>query len=359
MKKNQLPIYIRILVFVLIFYFSWQILVLTRTILIPVILALLLAIVLYPVQNLLESKWKLPKGLSALISTFLFILFLSGVVFFIAGEASAFSADINLLAKKFSETGNSFNPGTGNLQLDIFLSKSINSLFGFFSTLISRILVSTFSTLITTVLTVVFTFFFLFYRTFFYSKLTELLGNNNTTQFTNSLQTQFTNSLHAIRNLIRHFITGILIEILIVAVLNATLLSIFGIKHGIMLGVLAALLNVIPYVGIYSATLLAVLVSYGDSGPASALTTAIIFLSVHTIDANIIMPRIIGSQVKLNSFVALLSVLLWGIIWGVPGLFLAIPVSAIAKIIFEHIDSLKPFAALMGTEKSKSAPLAH
>lgn len=351
MKINQLPVSIRILVFVLIFYFSWQILVLTRTILIPVILALLLAIILYPVQNLLESKWKLPKGISALLSTFLFIFFLSGVVFFIAGEASAFSTDINLLAKKFSGTGNSINPGTGNLQLNVFLSKSINSLFGFFSTLISRVLVSTVSTLITTVLTVVFTFFFLFYRTFFYSKLTEFLGNNNTTQFTNSL--------HAIRNLIRHFITGILIEILIVAVLNATLLSIFGIKHGIMLGVLAALLNVIPYVGIYSATLLAVLVSYGNSGPASALTTAIIFLSVHTIDANFIMPRIIGSQVKLNSFVALLSVLLWGIIWGVPGLFLAIPVSAIAKIIFEHIDSLKPFAALMGTEKSKSVPLTH
>lgn len=348
MPKLKLPLYLKLLVFILLIYFGWQVLVLTKSILIPVVIAWLIAIVLYPLQAFMEKKWNFPKGVAAFVCILVVLVFLCGFIFFIGSESSAFSTDLNQLAQKFSGTSGSplNNLTSSNNQLNIYLAKGINSFFTFFSSLMGSMLLSVVSTLITLVLIVVFTFFFLFYRKLIYSVIVQFFKEDN--------KVQFESSVHQVRSLTSHFMIGILMEMFAVAVLIALLLTVFGIKHGIMLGVLAAALNIIPYVGIYSATLLAVLISYGNTGSGAAITTAIIFLSVHTIDANVLMPRIMGAQVKLNSFAALVAVLTGGLIWGIPGLFLAIPTTAIAKIVFKQIPELIPLAELMGTEKKRN-----
>lgn len=347
MPDLRLPLHVKILVFILSIYFGWQVLALTKSLLIPIIIAWLIAIVLYPLQTFMEKKWRLPKGAAAFVCLLVVLAFLCGFIFFIEGEASAFSTDLHQLAQKFSgPDGSPINNLTGsNNQLNSYLEKGINSFFSFFSSLMGSMLLSVVSTLITLVLIVVFTFFFLFYRKLIYKVIVQFFKEGN--------KLQFETSVLAVRNLTRHFMIGILLELLVVAILNVTLLSVFGIKHGMMLGILAAVLNIIPYIGIYSATLLAVLISYGNTGSGAALTTAIIFLSVHIIDANVLMPRIMGSQVKLNSFAALVAVLTGGLIWGIPGLFLAIPISAISRIVFEQIPALMPLAALMGIDKNE------
>lgn len=348
MEKRQIPLYIKITAIILAIYFGWQLLVLAKNILIPVVIAWLIALVFFPIQAFMERKWKLPRAAACMVCILIVISFLTGFVFFIGTEATAFSADLSMLAQKFNT--NSLSPSsdsaTGNNQWNALLSRGINTLFTALSSLAGKLLISLMSTVITIVLIVVFTFFFLYYRRLLYNAIAVFFGD--------SQKASFEKALLAIRKLTRHFITGLLIEMLVVAILNAVLLTVFGIKHGIMLGILAAVLNVIPYVGIYSATLLAVLITYGNTGSMAAITTAIIFLAVHTVDANILMPRIMGSQVKLNSFAALISVLTGGLLWGIPGLFLAIPVAAIARIIFEQVPSLMPFAVIMGSENKKS-----
>jgi predicted PurR-regulated permease PerM len=166
--------------------------------------------------------------------------------------------------------------------------------------------------------------------------------------FRHNYKEQVERSIQSIKALAKHFILGLLIEMGIVALLNSILLTVFGIQHSIIIALLAAVLNIIPYVGIYSATLLSVLITYANSNSTTAITAGLILLSVHIVDANFIMPKIMGSQVKLNSFAVLLAVITGGFIWGIPGMFLFVPLVAIARIVLEEIPSCRPIVTLLG-----------
>ena len=126
-----------------------------------------------------------------------------------------------------------------------------------------------------------------------------------------------------------------------------------GIKYAILLGVIAAVLNIIPYIGIYTATSLIMLVTFANSSGTKALWVAFALLILHFIDANILMPRIVGSRVKMNAFITIIAVIVGEYVWGIAGMFLFIPITGIFKIISERVDGLKPWATLIGTEEKE------
>lgn len=116
---------------------------------------------------------------------------------------------------------------------------------------------------------------------------------------------------------------------------------------------MAAVLNVIPYLGIYTAMAISMVITLADSTPAHALTVGIVFLVAHFLDANILLPRIVGGNVKLNPLITIVAVLTGKLIWGIPGMFLFIPLTAIIRIISEKVEGLQPWAILMGEDKEK------
>jgi predicted PurR-regulated permease PerM len=87
----------------------------------------------------------------------------------------------------------------------------------------------------------------------------------------------------------------------------------------------------------------------GSGGEAIAVV--IVFLAAHFIDANVILPRIVGGQVKMNPFITLLAVLIGHLIWGIPGMFLFVPLTAMIRLISEEIPAMNPWAILIGEEK--------
>jgi predicted PurR-regulated permease PerM len=138
-------------------------------------------------------------------------------------------------------------------------------------------------------------------------------------------------------------------------VLNVGAFLIFGVKYAFLLGVLAAVLNIIPYLGIYTATAIAAVVTLSNSSPNHALAVIAILIIIHFIDANVLMPRIVGRRVKMNPLITIVAVLMGNLLWGIPGMFLFIPLAGILKIIFERVEGLKPWAILMGTETEARA----
>lgn len=74
---------------------------------------------------------------------------------------------------------------------------------------------------------------------------------------------------------------------------------------------------------------------------------------IHLIDSNVLLPLIVGSKVKINALITLLGVIIGEMFWGIPGMFLSIPVIAIAKVVFDRIESLKPWGLLLGDEKDE------
>ena len=131
--------------------------------------------------------------------------------------------------------------------------------------------------------------------------------------------------------------------------MNSIGLLIIGVKYGVLIGIIGALLNIIPYIGGIIAILLPILITVATGGAASQVFWVIaLYLFVQFVDNNLIVTRIVASKVKINALVSIVVVLIGGALWGVSGMFLSIPVVALVKIIFDRIEALKPFGFLLG-----------
>ena len=154
----------------------------------------------------------------------------------------------------------------------------------------------------------------------------------------------------------RQYILGLLLEMFVVACIACIAFWIIGIKYAVLLGIIVALFNLIPYVGIFSALLLSCLITFATGNIKDVLWVGVSVVCIHLVDSNFFLPTIVGSKVKLNALVSFLGIVLGEMIWGLSGMFLSIPVLAIFKIIFDRVDSLKPWGFVMGsgTEEKKS-----
>ncbi|MFT4093388.1 MAG: AI-2E family transporter [Niabella sp.] len=153
------------------------------------------------------------------------------------------------------------------------------------------------------------------------------------------------------KNAIQQYIVGLLIEMLIVAVLNSLGLLIIGVKYAILLGCIGAILNVIPYIGGLIAIALPVLMALvTNDGLEKPILIVVAYTVIQFIDNNILVPRIVSSKVSVNALVSIVIVLMGGMLWDVSGMFLSIPFIAVVKIIFDHVNDLKPWGKLLGSE---------
>jgi predicted PurR-regulated permease PerM len=146
----------------------------------------------------------------------------------------------------------------------------------------------------------------------------------------------------------QNYISGLILVIAIIAILNTTGLLILGIKYAVFLGILSALLTIIPYIGIVLGSILPILVALltKDSLLYAAGVIAIFGL-VQFLEGNFITPKIIGSKVNVNPLSAIIALIVGGAVWGIAGMILAIPILGIIQIILSNNKDLKPFASLI------------
>ncbi|WP_278248028.1 AI-2E family transporter [Flavobacterium johnsoniae] len=136
---------------------------------------------------------------------------------------------------------------------------------------------------------------------------------------------------------------------IVVAILTSLGLWIIGIKYFILLGLITGILNLVPYIGILIAGIITVLASLTGSAETSMLLGILVVnVIVQLIDNNLLVPLIINSKVEINAFVSIMGIIVGGAAAGISGMFLAIPLLAILKIIFDRIESLEPWGYLMG-----------
>lgn len=150
------------------------------------------------------------------------------------------------------------------------------------------------------------------------------------------------------KTLIQSYLVGLLLETALVATLNSIGLLIIGIDYAILVGIIGALLNLIPYIGGLVAISIPMLLAIATKSPIDALWVFIAYIIVQFIDNNIFVPKIVASKVKMNALVSIVVVLIGGALWGVAGMFLSIPITAIVKVIFDRVESLKPLGFLIG-----------
>jgi predicted PurR-regulated permease PerM len=192
----------------------------------------------------------------------------------------------------------------------------------------------------------IYTFLILFYRRLIHKFLVEVFPAKERNKVEEILEES--------NSIVRGYMVGLLVEMLLVTVLNAIGFFIVGIQYAIFLAVLAAVLNIIPYIGMLIATVVCLAITLTTSDNLSTvLWTGIILTIVQFIDNNFITPYIVGSKVQINALASIVGVFIGGALAGISGMFLSLPVMAILKAIFDRVDGLKPWGILLGDERKK------
>lgn len=194
----------------------------------------------------------------------------------------------------------------------------------------------------------VYIFMILYYQPLLLDFIRKVFGKNN--------QKEVNEILYSTKTIIQSYLIALFIEAIIVAVLNSVGLLIIGVDYAILFGVIGALLNVIPYIGGIVAVALPMMIALATMSPTASILVLIVYIVIQAIDNNVIIPMLVGSKVKINALVSIVVVIAGGALWGIPGMFLSIPLTAIVKVIFDHIDSLKPWGFLLGDSMPPQNP---
>jgi len=195
--------------------------------------------------------------------------------------------------------------------------------------------------LIILVLMPIYIFMILYYQPLLLAFIHEIFISND--------QVKVNEVLSDTKKIIHSYLFGLLIEAFIIAILNSTALLIIGVDYAILLGIFGAIINVIPYIGGIMGALVPMMIALVSMpSPYSSLLILASSITIQFIDNNYIVPRVVASKVKINAFVSIVVVLMGSALWGVAGMFLSLPLTAIVKVIFDHIDSLKPWGRLLG-----------
>ena len=318
-----------------------------QDILVPIAFAVLLALLLLPLNNFLEKR--IGRVSAILISLALAILIISIVIYFLSVQISGFIDDFPTLKKQV-------NTHIRTLQKWVFeqfhitrteQTKYINEATAEFTDNKSSFIGATFLTitesLIFLVLLPIYTFLMLYYR----DMIRKFLVSVFAAKHRNDVEEVISESRHIVHG----YMVGLMIEMAIVAAINISGFLIVGIKYAFFLGMLAAILNLIPYIGMLIANIFCMLVTISTSNNLTDVLLVFVVLSVvQFIDNNIIMPKVVSSKVKINALITILGVLVGGAICGLAGMFLSIPIIAIFKSIFDRVEELKPWGELLGDE---------
>jgi predicted PurR-regulated permease PerM len=344
MQSKQYPFYFKatILLFGLVlFVYTMAML---RGILVPFAFALIIAILLNPLVNKFQ-RIGVGKVFAIIFSMLIALLVFGGIMYFISSQVAGFTENFPILKEKFLQLLEQLKAWV-HAKFGISIAKQvelINEALNSSKGLVGQTLGTALTTLLLVFILPVYIFLLLFYKTLILNFLYESFAEKNSAQVADVLQQT--------KSAIQSYMIGLLIEALIVATLNSTALLILGVKYAILIGVIGALLNMLPYIGGIIAIALPVLMAtVTKDGYSTQLGIIIAYIIIQFIDNNFLVPKIVSSKVQINALVSILIVLLGGALWGVAGMFLSIPFVAIVKIICDRVEGMKPLGKLLGDE---------
>ncbi len=315
-----------------------------QDILAPIAFSLVIAILLNPMVNFMERKG-FNRVVAIFIALLIAIIIIGGVIFFISAQLVNFSDSLPAFKSKFNELFLSFQQWLSNT-MNITLTKQqelIGKLGESSQKFAGGAIGGAFGILGFIVLVPFYVFLLLFYKTLLINFLHEVFSKDNTSKVSDVLTET--------KSSIQSYMVGLLLEAIVVAVLNSIALMILGLEYAILLGVIGALLNMLPYIGGIIAIALPVLLALvTKDGITIPLAIVGAYTLIQFIDNNLLVPFLVSSRVKINALISVIIVLMGGAVWGISGMFLSIPFVAILKIIFDRVPELKPWGKLLGDE---------
>lgn len=319
-----------------------------RNFLYPIAFGFLLAYLLFPIVNWLEKK-SVPRILANFITIIGVLGILTGLALFGYSKLAPMTGELPNLAETAVKNLSAMLASIGEYagfeksETKKLIQDQISTFLASGGEYIQDIFSSTASTALAIGLLPVYIFLFLYYRTKFAYFLLKIVPPNR--------KREMVAILREISTVAARYMGGVIIVVSILAIINSIGLYFIGMKYPIALGIISAIFNFIPYFGTLLGgavpLLFAILV---ENDPGLALKVILLFIVIQFIENNILTPNIVGGNVKVNPFFIITGLVAASMIWGIPGMLLIVPFLAIIRIVFSHIDSMKPFAYLLGQE---------
>jgi predicted PurR-regulated permease PerM len=331
----------------------FAIMVVAREILIPISFALLISFILLPLANRFE-RWGTSRIVGALFAILATVIVLGGGIYLfstqivaIAGEFSHFQEKIiDVLADATTWLNNNISlvPRLEKGELMNQLKEYLNQSSGF---LVKETFSGSAGFLAGLIATVIFTFLFLIYRGGFTQAVIMY--------FPDEKKGQALQMLISVQKVGQKYLVGVLLIVVIIGMINSIALLIIGIDYAIFFGFLAAILAIIPYVGTtLGATIPVVyaIMMYDSLWPAIAVT--ITFWAIQVVESNFLSPKIVGGSLKVNALAAIISIIVGASVWGIAGMILFLPFTAMLRVVCMEYEELQPIALFLGEQNVKA-----
>jgi len=355
-KKLIAPFYERLALVLIGFMALGYLIIMGKDLLDPMIFGFIFAILLLPVCNFLENKLRLPRSMASLVSILLLVGVVGGILYLVGSQISNMANDWPMLQKQVKQSiqdlqqwvQHAFHVNTAKQMayVDDTAKKLMESGTDVLGTTFGAIS----SIMLFYVFILIFTFFILLYRRLLIRFMVWVFRDEN--------EHVVMDIVENIQSILRQYILGLLLEMVIVAGVAITVFWMIGIKYAALLGIIVGLFNIIPYLGIFTALLLSTVITFATGSISNTVAVAVSVIGIHAVDANFLLPTIVGSKVRLNALISFIGIILGEMIWGLSGMFLSIPVIAIFKIIFDRIETLKPWGYLLGGDYEYKKPAA-
>lgn len=310
--------------------------------LIPLIIGGILATLFLPLTQYLEKK-KLPKIVAVLMCFLFLTLIIVGLFSLLAWQIGQLLTEIDLIKNRGFEIGNNlqqfifnhFNISIEN-QMTILekeqpsYSNMFQNMMGFLTTSFTKF-----------ILTMIYFLFLLFYRSHLKAFLIQLVVPSQ------KLEMQVV--IQKTTKISQQYLIGLSKMIFLLWIMYGIGFSIIGVENAVFFAILCGLMEIVPYIGNLIGTVLCVFVaSLHGANPSLIGGILIVYGAVQLIQGWILEPIILGPQVKINPLFTIIALVLGEILWGIPGIILAIPLMAMLKILFDSIKPLKPYGFLIG-----------
>ncbi len=351
-EQQKMPFYARLSYILLSVCLILLLVYIGQHILIPILLSFLFAILLRPVVAFLTNRLRFPHVIAVVTVVVLSLLVVISIILFVMWQVGDIAQDWSRIKQNFfihlqhiqewiKQTFN-ISYREQNKYIQEARQESLNG-----KAIMQSTLLSFTDVLFNSILIPFYTFLILLYRNLFITFLARLCGEHS--------HDKLRTVLLQVKVAVQGFLVGLMIEMAIVTALTSIGLMVIGVQYAVLLGVITGILNLIPYVGILVAAVLTIFATLTSSTDVSIITGVIsVNIIVQIIDNNILVPMIVSSKVKINALVSIIAIVIGGAIAGIAGMFLAIPIVAILKVVFDNISSLEPFGFVMGDDLPKT-----
>ena len=348
MNLYEQPFYFRATIQLLLVGLIIAFMILAKDILIPLTIAIVFTFLLLPVSTKLQ-QWRFPKILSILISIILAFAIFMALIYFFYSQTISFVNDWPELEKTMTAKWESFQQfisesfNISRQEQMVWIKSKIQESASSGGVLVLGIFSATTSFLASFALIPIYIFFLSIYKDKF-KEFIRLVSKDERHEQTLLM-------VKKVSKVSQKYLVGIFLDVVILSVLNSTGFILLGLKHAILFGVLASVLNIIPYIGVLIGSTLPIMMAFlTKDSMGYALGVAGICFFVQFLDNNFITPYVVGSSVSINPLTAIIVLVASALIWGIPGMVLCMPLTGMAKVVCDNVESMIPYGYLLGEE---------